>query len=36
MSKIRIPEDYKPQLNLIETEVAVKMIKENRGIFLVK
>ena len=28
MSKIRIPEDYKPQLNLIETEVAVKMIKD--------
>ena len=28
MSKIIIPEDYKPHLSLIETEVAIKMIKD--------
>ncbi len=28
MSKIIIPTDYKPHLNLIETEVAIKMIKD--------
>ena len=28
MSKMIIPEDYKPHLNLIETEVAIKMIKD--------
>jgi len=28
MSKIVIPENYKPHLNLIETEVAIKMIKD--------
>lgn len=28
MSKIIIPENYHPHLNLIETEVAIKMIKD--------
>ena len=28
MSHIIIPKDYKPHLNLIETEVAIKMIKD--------
>ncbi|MCD8027454.1 MAG: aspartate--ammonia ligase [Erysipelotrichaceae bacterium] len=28
MSKLKIPENYQPQLNLIETEVAIKMIKD--------
>ncbi len=28
MSKIIIPENYKPMLNLIETEVAIKLIKD--------
>lgn len=28
MSKVFIPENYHSQLNLIETEVAIKMIKD--------
>ena len=28
MSQIIIPKDYLPHLNLIETEVAIKMIKD--------
>ena len=32
MSKIVIPENYKPHLSLIETEVAIKMIKDNKQV----